>query len=137
MRFRRAIPPDLAAAERAFHRVLDALEPAKRALTDAMPGTRLPGAPLPGAVAAFLEGVDAAERGMAAWRRPELDPVWTACEAGLRAARTRAEALAHGGEIAGFEGMLVAVSSLLDPLDPFADAERAFRDLRRKRVHTD
>ena len=136
MRFRRALPHDLAEAERAFHRVLDALEPAKRALTDAMPGTRLPGAPLPGAVAAFVEGVDEAGRGMAAWRRPQLDPVWFACDAGLRAARSRAEAIVAGAEVAGFDGVLAAVSSMLDALEPFADAERAFRDLRRRSMRS-
>jgi hypothetical protein len=129
---RKRLPPELAPALGAFHIVVAELEPAKALLTEAVPTTRAPGRPLPDALHAYEAGLARAQAGMAAWRTPELEARWMACQTGLEAAleRTR-RARDDPIEPAGFEALLWLIEELLDPLDPFADAERAFLDLRR------
>jgi hypothetical protein len=70
---------------------------------------------------------------MAAWRCPELEADWVACDAGLHRGVDRAERLlSREGDPPGFEGLLGTVERLLDPLDPFISAEERFRALRRR-----
>jgi hypothetical protein len=130
---RRRLPDDLAPAAEAFDDVLTVLEPAKAGLTEVLPGTRMPGRPLADALDGFEAGLTHASDRMAAWRVPAIEDAWIACRTGLdeaigRARRVRVEA----PELAGFEGLRGLVSSLLDPLEPFAEAERRFRELRRR-----
>lgn len=134
MRFRRKnLPPALAEAEEAFGAVLEPLEPAKAGLTDVLPGTRMPGRPLADALAAFVDGLQVARTRMPAWRRPELEGEWTACDRGLeRSLELARRAQAEAPDLVGFEGLLGLVEELLDPLDPFVDAEARFRSLRRR-----
>jgi hypothetical protein len=134
VRFRRKrLPPELLAPYEAFQAVLAELEPAKVAITDVLPGTRLPGRPLPNALDAFEQGVRSASGLMLGWRCPELEASWTACMDGLAEATRRAERLRRDDPgPAGFEGLLGKIQELLDPLEPFADAEDRFRSLRRK-----
>jgi hypothetical protein len=132
---RRPLTPEVQVAIAAFDAVVDVLEPAKAGLADVMPGTRMPGRPFHHALAAFVEAAEAATEMMAGWRCPEIEPWWPACDEGLRTSLKRAQALAAGAPaIDGFEGLLGSVESLLDPLEPFADAEAAFRSLRRGRA---
>ena len=132
MLHRKRLPPELAPASEAFHAVVADLEPAKAALTEALPTTRAPGRPLPEALGAFEAGLVRARAGMPAWRTPELDARWIACDRGLEAALEHVRRVRRDGvEPAGFEALLWLIEDLLDPLDPFADAERAFLDLRR------
>jgi len=128
---RKELPPELRPAEAAFALVLGELEPGKVAITDVLPGTRMPGRPLHDALEEYERRLGAASALMPGWRRPELEDQWLACETGLSVAlsltrRAREEAL----DVVGFEGMLGLVEELLDPLDPFADAEARFRQLR-------
>jgi hypothetical protein len=128
---RRRLPPALEPAHAAFGEVLEQVEPAKAALTEVMPTTRLPGRPLPDALAVFEEHLARASDGMAAWRRPELDDVWRACDDGVAEARARAERFRHEApDLGGFEGLIWAVGELLEPLEAFEAAERRFLDLR-------
>jgi hypothetical protein len=114
----------------AFRDVLTHLEPAKAALTDVMPTTRMPGRPLPDALAEFEEGLRRAEERMPAWRAPEVEPEWTACEQGVDDARARARRMREDApELGGFEGLIWAVEQLMAPLDAFATAAERFRAL--------
>lgn len=132
MRLRRKeLPRELRPAEAAFGRVLEELEPAKVAITDVLPGTRMPGRPLGDALEEFERRLVAAGSLMPAWRHPAVDEEWRACDEGLAEAlamtrRIRREA----PDVVGFEGMLGLVEGLLDPLDPFTQAEDRFRRLR-------
>lgn len=111
--------------------MLEEVEPAKEALTEVMPTTRLPGRSLPDALAAFEEHLGRAAEAMPAWRRPELDEVWDACDRGVAEARARAERLRREApDLGGFEGLIWAVGELMAPLEAFEAAERRFRDLR-------
>ncbi len=130
---RKQLPAELALAFDAFQLVLDELEPAKADLADIVPGSRLPGRPVGGALVGFVASVDRASAFMAAWRRPELETLWSACADSLAEARADAAALlADGTEAAGFGDLLAIVERLLDRLEPFADAEARFAELRRR-----
>jgi hypothetical protein len=128
---RKELPAELQPAFRAFSVVVDAIEPAKAAVADVLPGTRLPGRPLNDALAEYRAGVEEAQAGMAAWRCPQLEAEWQACDAGLEMASERAAALvSHEGDPVGFEGLLGTVQDLIEPLDPFVVAAERFRALR-------
>jgi hypothetical protein len=130
---RKALPDALVPSFRAFHHVLDEIEPAKRGLTDVVPGARLPGRPLHVALEEFLAHLTRAQSLMPAWRHPELEHEWSECADGLGVALDRARALlADGYEAAGFGSLVGLVERLLDPLEPFADAEDRFASLRRR-----
>lgn len=131
---RRQLPEELRPVFGAFEAVLAEVEPAKAALTEALPTSRLPGRPLAECLDAFEGGLRRARARMATWRHPSLEEAWRACDEGLGhalelAARLRAEAPDPGG----FEGLLGTIQALLDPLDPFEDAAARFDGLRQRR----
>jgi hypothetical protein len=127
---RRRSSPELRASFAAFRAVLEHLEPAKAALTDVMPTTRMPGRPLPDALVEFEDGMKRAAALMPGWRVPPLEPEWIACEQGLADARERARRFREEApELGGFEGLIWAVEELMAPLDAFATAAERFRDL--------
>jgi hypothetical protein len=134
MMFRRkALPDELVPSFRAFHELLEEIEPAKARLTEVVPGTRLPGRPLDDALAEFVAGLTRARDLMAAWRRPELEDEWSACMDGLAIALDRATQLLDDAyEASGFGSLVGVVEGLLDPLEPFAQAEERFASLRRR-----
>ena len=132
-RRRKSLPAELVPARDAFDAVLDHLEPAKAALADVLPGTRMPGRPLSDAIAAFEQGLSEARTRMPAWRRPDLEREWRACDGGLERAMTAARRVRETAWTpAGFEQLLGTVQALLDPLEPFEDAARRFSALRRR-----
>lgn len=127
---RRRLPPELEAHFAAFHIVLDEIEPAKAALTEVMPTTRLPGRPLPDALHEYEQGLARAAVLMPAWRAEPVELEWTACEGGLAEARERARELREDApDLGGFEGLIWAVERLLGPLEVFATADERFRQL--------
>jgi hypothetical protein len=131
LRRRRELPADLQPAFDAFARVLDEVEPAKAALTEVMPTTRLPGRSLPDALSEFEQRLTSAKDGMASWHIDAVDDVWLACDAGIDESVSRAERLRAGApDLGGFEGLLWAVGELMAPLEPFEEADRRFRALR-------
>lgn len=127
---RKPSSPELRASFAAFLAVLQQLEPAKAALTEVMPTTRLPGRPLPDALAEFEEGLHRAETLMPAWRAPALEREWIACERGLIESGRRARRLREvAPELGGFQGLIWAVEELMAPLDGFATSAERFRQL--------
>jgi hypothetical protein len=110
--------------------VLAHLEPAKAALTEVMPTTRMPGRALPDALAEFEDGLKRSGALMPGWRTPALEPEWIECERGLVEARARARRFREDApELGGFEGLIWAVEQLMAPLEGFATAEERFREL--------
>ena len=61
---RKRSSPEVQASFGAFHDVLEHLEPAKAALTEVMPSTRMPGRSLPDALVEFEHGLERAEARM-------------------------------------------------------------------------
>jgi hypothetical protein len=128
---RKRLPPNLEVPFAAFEEVLGEIEPAKQVLTEVMPTTRMPGRPLPDALSEFTDRLGRASRAMPAWRRPETELAWSACSAGIDDALARARRLREDApDLGGFEGLIWAVESLLDPLEPFREAAERFRSLR-------
>ncbi|HEX7247740.1 MAG TPA: hypothetical protein VF351_06535 [Actinomycetota bacterium] len=128
---RKRLPERLASAHAAFEAVLAEIEPAKQALTEVMPTTRLPGRPLPDALGEFEDRLRHARDLMPGWRRDETVTAWSACSDGIDEALARAGRLREGApDLGGFEGLIWAVEHLLDPLEPFRAAAERFRSLR-------
>jgi hypothetical protein len=129
---RRRLPPALIAPAIAFDALIPALERAKAALLTSVPGTRLPGRPLAETLLAFEEELRVVRSAMDAWRAPELEDVWAAARGALEEALSLAERVrVDAPDLAGFEGLIGLVGSLLAPLDAFAAAAERIRDLRR------
>ncbi len=128
---RKRLPGELEAPHASFELVLAEVEPAKEALTDVMPTTRMPGRPMPDALAEFESRLERARELMPGWRRNETESVWTMCDVGLADALVRARRLREDPPaLGGFEGLIWAVETLLAPLEPFREAAERFRSLR-------
>jgi hypothetical protein len=129
---RRRLPEELRVPARAFDELVPVLERAKAALTDAVPGTRLPGRPLAEALWAFEGGLREVSDRMDAWRAPEVELEWTSAADGLAGSLALAERLRTGdAEPRGFEELIGVVGDLLAPLEAFEAASARFRELRR------
>ena len=101
-------------------------------MTATVPSTRLPGTPLAEAIAEFEDHLGRAQALMPAWRHPEVEDEWLACEAGIEESLARARRLREDPpELGGFEGLIWAVDQVLSPLEAFEAAAERFRTLRR------
>ncbi|MCI0632753.1 MAG: hypothetical protein L0206_02375 [Actinobacteria bacterium] len=121
----------LAERHAAFEDVLSEVERAKDALTEAVPGSRMPGRPLAEAMLTFEDGLRSAEGAMDRWRAPEVELEWFGAFQGLHASLALAERLrTQGPEPVGFEALIGSIGGLLAPLDAFGGAIARFRSLR-------
>ena len=128
---RKRLPIELEDPFIAFGLVLDEVEPAKVSLTQVVPGSRVPGRPFPDALLEFENRLRRARTSMPRWRRAEIEDIWGRCDDGLEEALHRARVLREEAPaLAGFEGLVWAVERLIDPLEPFEQAARRFRELR-------
>lgn len=129
---RRRLPDHLEPPSRAFDELIPSLERAKAALTESVPGTRLPGRPLADTLSEFEDGLREVRDRMGAWRAPEIDTQWREASAGLDEALGLAHRVRTEGEPPrGFEGLVSLIGDLLAPLDAFDGAAEGFRALRR------
>jgi hypothetical protein len=132
IRRRRRLPEELDGPARAFDDLVPALERARAALTESVPGTRLPGRPLAETLWEFETGLREVRAGMDGWRAPAVEEQWSSAAAALDeslalAERLRTDALAP----AGFEGLIGVIGDLLAPLEAFEDAAARFVELQR------
>jgi hypothetical protein len=128
---RRRLPEHLEAPAKAFDDLLPPLERAKAALTESVPGTRLPGRPLAETLSEFEDGLREVRDGMDAWRSPDLELEWEECSRGLDEALEFADRVrTEGVQPDGFEGLIGLIGDLLAPLDAFERASTRFRELR-------
>jgi hypothetical protein len=129
---RKRLPEALEAPYRAFLATVDPIERGKAALTESVPGTRLPGRPLAETLLEFEEGLHEARSGMPTWRVPEVEEQWRAADAALDASLAMAERLRLSGEMPeGFEALIGTIGDLMAPLEGFGTVEERFRSLRR------
>jgi hypothetical protein len=110
-----------------------ALDEGVRALLATVPSARRPGAPLDAGVAGFLAGLDAARAELPAWDHPALAAAQAATAAALDAAEGRARDLPAATRGLECEHRNERVADVIDELLPVQEAERAVRDLRRRR----
>jgi len=128
---RRRLPEHLEAPARAFDDLVPAIERAKAALTESVPGTRLPGRPLADTLSEFGDGLREVLGRMDAWRAADIEPEWDACSHGLAEALALADRVrSEGAQPSGFEELIGLIGDLLAPLDAFERAAARFRELR-------
>ena len=130
---RRGPDPAVEAAWAGFLGFAKALDEGIRALLATIPSARRPGAPLDAGVAGFLAGLDAARAELPAWDHPALADAQAATAAALDAAERRARDLPAASQGLEFEHRNERVAEVIDELLPVQEAERAVRDLRRRR----
>ncbi|HEX5877881.1 MAG TPA: hypothetical protein VF468_06095 [Actinomycetota bacterium] len=130
---RRRSDPAVEAAWAGFLGFAKALDEGIRALLATIPSARRPGAPLDAGVAGFLAGLDAARAELPAWDHPALAGAQAATAAALDAAEGRARDLPAASQGLEFEHRNERVAEVIDELLPVQEAERAVRDLRRRR----
>lgn len=130
---RRGPDPAVEAAWAGFLGFAKALDEGIRALLATVPSARRPGAPLDAGVAGFLAGLDAARAELPAWDHPALAGAQAATAAALDAAEGRARDLPAASQGLEFEHRNERVAEVIDELLPVQEAERAVRDLRRRR----
>jgi hypothetical protein len=130
---RRGPDPAVEAAWAGFVGFAKALDEGIRALLATVPSARRPGAPLDAGVAGFLAGMDAARAELPAWDHPALAGAQAATAAALDAAERRARDLPAASQGLEFEHRNERVADVIDQLLPVQEAERAVRDLRRRR----
>jgi len=112
-----------------FRRTLAVVEEAKAGLAAAAPRRRGAGAPLAEAMAAFDQGLREAEAEMPGWRQPEVEDVWSRCQAAVREAAAKAERFRLADPPEGYEALYGELADLMEPLDAFGAALERFREL--------
>lgn len=129
---RKRLPEPLQAPYRAFLATLEPLERGKVALTESVPGTRLPGRPLAETLLEFEDSLREAGDLMPGWRAREVEDEWRVADAAIGACRSMSERLRLEAEVPeGFEALIGTIGDLMAPLDAFGAVEERFRALRR------
>jgi hypothetical protein len=129
---RKRLPQELDPPLTALRSVALEIEAAKRVMTGAVPSTRSAGTPLAEGILELEQRLTAAQELMPAWRHPDLEDEWLACDAGIRESLERAGRLREDPpELGGFEGLIWVVDQVLAPLEAFEAAAERFRTLRR------
>jgi hypothetical protein len=124
----RIMPHDLRGQWAAFQVQAERVEQARRALLSCLPVGRVDPAPVPVGLDLLADELRAVAAEMSAWRRPELERQWAACRAAVDDAVAAVPA-AHRVATTSteLEELLGAVAEVVEPLDAWSDAERAWR----------
>jgi hypothetical protein len=124
------LPPEHHDAWWTFLDCAQAIEAGRRVLLGTLPTGRVEPAPIAVGVDALQRSLHDVRAWMPAWRLTELEADWADCMDGMDRAeaelQTVLEVAAATDEL---EELLTAVTGVIDPLDSFADAERAWRRL--------
>jgi hypothetical protein len=129
---RKRLPREFDPSLNALRAVAHEIEAAKDAMTGTVPSTRSAGTPLAEGILELEQHLRAAQALMPAWRHPELQDEWRACDAAIRESIERARRMREDPpDLGGFEGLIWAVDRLLAPLEAFEAAAERFRTLRR------
>ena len=122
------LPDDLRPAWDAFVDTADALAAARRRLLATLPAGRVEPGPVALGLAAMRAALEVAGELLQRWQFQPAPDVWVACVEGLDAA---ASALVPAEEVAltsrELDDLIAAFADIVDPLDAFAEAERAWR----------
>jgi hypothetical protein len=122
------LPPDLHATWWSFLDCAEVIEGGRRVLLGVLPTGRVEPAPIAVGTDALRRAIGDARTWMPDWRLEELADDWQDCVDALEESEA---ALAEVDQVAGetreLEELLGSVQDVIEPLDAFADAERAFR----------
>ena len=129
---RKRLSEDLHGPLDVLRTVVAEVEAAKLAMTGTVPSTRSAGTPLAEGILQLEQRLAAAQELMPAWRHPDVENEWRACDGGIRESLDRARRLREDPpELGGFEGLIWVVDQVLTPLEAFEAAAERFRTLRR------
>ncbi len=122
------LPAELEPAWRAFLDCAAVVEGGRRTLLGTMPVGRVEPTPVGLGVDAMATALDDARGWMDGWRLPEVEEDWRDCHAALdEAERGLPEVRSVAASTSELEELQGTVLDVIEPLDVFADAERAFR----------
>ncbi len=124
------MPAEVHPAWWAFLDCAEVIEAGRRVLLGTLPTGRVEPAPIAVGTDAVRRSITDARAWMPDWRLDAIAHEWQACsdslDEALQAAGELDEVAASTDEL---EELLEAVGAVVEPLDTFADAERAFRRL--------
>lgn len=107
------------------------VESARTALLGCLPVGRVDPAPVPVGLDLLHDELAAVAAVLDHWRVPEIEPAWHAVAAATAESRGAiAEAHHVATSTRELEALLEAVSDVVEPLDAWSDAERAWLSLR-------
>lgn len=133
LRRRDRLPEELHGAWWSFLDCAEVIEGGRRRLLATLPVARVEPAPIAVGLDALADAIEDARGWMDAWKVAELGEAWEGCVEGLDAAESALPEVHRVASATGeLEELLGAVQEVVEPLDAFADAERAWR--RRWRV---
>lgn len=122
------LPAELRPAWDAFLDCADVIEGGRRMLLSTLPAGRVEPAPIGVGLEALEQALGDARGWMDAWRIDALAREWSDCLAAMDDAADGVPAVRDvAATTAELEELLAAVSEVVEPLDRFADAERAWR----------
>lgn len=124
---RKRMPERLAGPWEAFREQAERVEAAREALLGCLPVGRVDPAPVPVGLDLLGDELEAVRAELGAWRVVEVESEWEACRASVEDALGHVEAArAVAGTTTELEELLDAVTEVVEPLDAWADAERAW-----------
>lgn len=120
----------------AFVDCAEVVEAGRRQLLATLPAGRVQPAPVGLGLDALGAAIEDARAWMPRWRIAEMADAWDDCAAGLEEAAAAIPEVRRTAASPGeLEELLGAMTEVIDPLDAFADAERAW--MRRWRLPTE
>lgn len=127
------MPEDLRPAWETFAAQAERVEAARQALLGCLPVGRVDPAPVPVGLDLLHDELAAVRDQLERWRVPAVEEDWQACRSAIDDAL---DGVPHAREVAASTGeleeMLGAVSQVVEPLDAWHEAERAWLGLRRR-----
>lgn len=131
---RKRMPERLAGPWEAFRTQAERVEQARQALLGCLPVGRVDPAPVPVGLDLLADELHAVRAELGAWRVDEVAGEWRACAGAIEESLGQVpEARAVAGTTSELEELLDAVTDVVEPLDVWAEAERAWLRLRTRR----
>lgn len=132
MRLRRKTMPErLREPHAAFEAQAERVEAARTALLGCMPTGRVARAPVPVGLELLRDELREVQRELDAWRVAEVEARWQACARSIELVLERIPSGIERAEGTDDGGVLLnVVANVVGPLDTWATAEEAWRDLR-------
>jgi hypothetical protein len=128
---RKQMPESLVGPWTVFCAQAQRVEDARQALLSCLPVGRVDPAPIPVGLDVLRDELVAVRDQLPAWRHAAVEPSWQACCAAIEEALSFVESTRRTAQsTAELEVLLDAVTTVVEPLAVWQDAERAWRSLR-------
>lgn len=131
---RKQVPSHLVDQWTAFVSQAERVENARQALLGCLPVGRVDPAPIPVGLDLLRDELVEVQRQLERWRAEPVEAQWQACAAAIAEALDHIEPTrATAARTDELEVLLDAVTDVVEPLDVWQEAERAWRALRTRR----